>query len=178
MKKNSLAVKILLVINFSFLIGLVFFKFTPFGIIYNKTASIPLGIYWTVTSVPADSFREGDLIVFKYVPPDWARGRYLPEGAKLIKRIGAIPGESLTTSIADLKVFSCKKLSCRTIGLIKLKDKEGREVFPLKWDKFAIPSNFYYAQGDGEDSFDSKYYDLVAKQRILAKAYPLITWKN
>ena len=101
----------------------------PWRLTYNFTVSEPLGFY-AYRKIPAGQYvpKLGDLIVFSYSAPSWALGRYAPSGALFLKRVGAVPGETLILHDNGRAVAACSGQTCRELGVALERDSRGRSL--------------------------------------------------
>lgn len=137
----------------------------PWRFAYNGTASEPIGFY-AYHKLPAGAYRPrlGALVVTKYRQPAWARGRYMQDGALLIKRVGAVGGDIIHLSPDGRTVSACHlNEPCRVLGVALQRDSLGR-VLPLPpfLDGERVPAGYLYLYSNiVPNSFDSRYLGFV-----------------
>jgi len=143
-----------------------------FGFGLNRTASQSPGIY---IYFPINSpLKTGDLVDcdldFSQYSLKWIKQRcYLEKNRKLLKNIGAIPGDWLFTIYSD--IYVCKSShftkNCIILGSCMREDKNG---FPLScqvWHGKEIPNDYFYLKSNRVlNSFDSRYFGLVHIKNI------------
>jgi len=127
-------------------------------LIYNPSASVPVGFYWRVAGTP----RIGDLVSVPAViaAPDFARARgFTDRTDRFIKRIAATSGqvvcaEGNTISINGTRVPD--RLS---------HDEMGRPL-PIWSGCRTLKADEVFLLGDTLDSFDGRYWGPVSLQKV------------
>lgn len=149
--------------------GLGFASFThPVPLlVWNASASLPIGLYRTVPGTP----ERGDLVLAR--PPESAvlladRRHYLPAGVPLVKRIAAVGGDRVCTFAAS--VFIDGHLAARPLAA----DRAGR---PLpRWNGCRVlGDDELFLLADAADSFDSRYFGPVPTANIIGRLVALWT---
>lgn len=140
--------------------------------IWNASASVPVGLY---RLRPANQFQVTELVVVQ--PPEPLAtfldlNGYLPIGVPMLKRVLALPGQTvcrigLTISVDDI-----------AMGEARNRDGRGR---PLpKWQGCRVV-------GDGElflmnwqslDSLDGRYFGFLPASAVIGRALPVWTWEE
>ena len=108
----------------------------------------------------------GDVIIF--TPPD------NPEGDPFIKRIIALPGESV--EIKQGKVYIYKNGN-----VIELNEPHYIDPPRYTYDMYTVPENEYFVLGDNRNiAYDSHSWGTLPRQNIIGKAWlriwPLDEW--
>jgi len=141
----------------------------PPKLVWNASASVPIGLY---AVRPLDRLAVTELVVVK--PPEplaafLADGGYLGRGAPLLKRIAALPGQTVCREGAEVKVEGVTWAEARE------RDRTGRmlpawsgcrrlrdgEVFLLNWNE--------------PDSLDGRYFGPLPVSSLAGRAVPLWT---
>lgn len=152
---------------------LAYQSFLPVGITWNRSESLPVGLYWhkKLTTAPV----LGDVVCFPYKPPEWARSRvYFVEGTFLCKRVLGLPGDRIV-SIGDRREI-CRDDGCVDVGRVKARDSSGRPATAATLPD-VIPEGFaYLGIPEVPMSFDSRYLGLVALADIHRTIYPVWVW--
>jgi conjugative transfer signal peptidase TraF len=153
------------------LLGFVWAAIFPVSprFIWNASASVPIGLY---AIRPAGALHVTELVVVR--PPAALASfldqrRYLPKGVPMLKRILALPGQTVCRSDRTITVDgiaigealdrdrNARALptwhGCRVVG--------GHEVFLMNWQS--------------EDSFDGRYFGPLPANTITGWADPLWT---
>lgn len=140
--------------------------------IWNASASVPVGLY---RLRPANQFQVTELVAVQ--PPEPLAtfldlNGYLPIGVPMLKRVLALPGQTvcrigLTISVDDI-----------AMGEARNRDGRGR---PLpKWQGCRVV-------GDGElflmnwqslDSLDGRYFGFLPASAVIGRALPAWTWEE
>ena len=142
----------------------------PLRVVYNASASVPIGWYGVAEAEPVDV---GDLVIAR--PPIRAeillaeRG-YLAAGVPILKFVAARAGQRV----------------CRTGEVVTIDDLEVATARDRDGAGRALPRwNGCRELGEGEvfllntaapDSFDGRYFGPVSINSIIGKATPLWTW--
>lgn len=136
-------------------------------LVWNASASVPVGLYGTVSGEP----KLGDfalVLMPDSVAPMAAERGYLPIGVPLVKRIAGMEGNSVC-AVGSTVCVNGKKVAQQLE-----KDRAGR-VLP-HWRgcrRLAVGEVFLLA--DATDSFDSRYFGPVLRASIIKRLVPLWT---
>lgn len=145
----------------------------PWKLAFNRTESLPLGIYFSNSNVK--DFSRGSLACFTYHAPDWAKGRYLPEGSQICKEVVGLPGDQVEQTGRELFLLHNGKRE--SLGTMLPSDSQGRTVPLLEWGRKTIPAGqFYLGSTRVTKSFDSRYLGLINQRDITARIYPVLTF--
>lgn len=151
------------------LLGCVYvLKDLGYGLIVQKTPSMPEGIY---ISYPSSHYHIGDTVIFN-LPSKWmqyilARG-YLSQPEPLMKKILAEEGDKVCFYGDEVMINNHTILP-----LFKMDSKH--RLLPQrdirKDECFIVGKNEYFMAGDASiHSFDSRYFGLIFRSAIIAKA--------
>ena len=142
----------------------------PVRLVYNATASAPLG--WYVV-VPVQEAGVGD-VVLAHLPSSAARiadeRHYLPESVPILKRVGAVAGQRVCVRNRILRIDL--ELPVRLLE----RDGLGRPLTPwlgcrpLNFDELFLLSH------DSAASFDSRYFGPIPRRLVIGRAVALWTW--
>ncbi len=138
-------------------------------LIWNASASVPIGLY---AVHPARTLEVTELVVV-YPPNDLARflaeRRYLPEGVPMLKRVLALPGQ---TVCRDQRTITVDGIA---MGEALERDTRGRPL-PVWQGCQRIPDGQVFLMNwQSEDSFDGRYFGLLSRNTIVGRADPLWT---
>ena len=142
----------------------------PLRIVYNASASVPIG--WYVVAEP-EPVNVGELVVAR--PPIRAetllaeRG-YLAAGVPILKFVAARAGQQVCRTVDKVTIDGAAVASARD------RDSSGR---PLpRWDGCRVlgPGEVLLLNTAAPDSFDGRYFGPVSVTSIIGKATPLWTW--
>ncbi|PAQ05472.1 S26 family signal peptidase [Mesorhizobium temperatum] len=144
-----------------------FVKLSPW-LVWNASASAPVGLYRIAAGSPA----RGDLVLVR--PPksvaDLAAERgYLPRNVALVKRLAALPGEHVC-AFNDAIIIGGEIVARRLAT-----DTKGR---PLPWWNACRKlgrDEVFLLGSDKNRSFDSRYFGPVPAANIIGGLVPLWT---
>ncbi len=136
-------------------------------IIYNGSASAPLGFYQVLPAVP---IRRGELVLVK--TPEAVRilaaeRRYLPLGVNLVKRIVALHGDRICT------LHNVISVDGNAMARQLKTDSRGRPLPCWHGCRILGPDEVFLLMKDMPDSFDSRYFGPVPVSSIIGKLTPL-----
>jgi conjugative transfer signal peptidase TraF len=138
-------------------------------LIWNASASVPIGLY----AVHATGKLDVTELVVVRPPEDLARylaeRRYLPEGVPMLKRVLALPGQTVCRSDRTITVDGI------AMGDALERDTRGRPL-PVWQGCQRIPENRVFLMNwQSADSFDGRYFGLLSRATILGRADPVWT---
>lgn len=146
---------------------------------FNKTESLPLGIYVRIPNFilslqgrEPTTIKKGDYVVFE--PNEETKKlvierKYALAAELFLKKVGGRYGDSWTID-KDYNFY----LNGEYYGNVFLKDKFGNNM-PIKIGSFQINKDEFLPVGEAERSFDGRYTGVVKVSNIKAIAYPLFT---
>ncbi|MDO4689815.1 MAG: S26 family signal peptidase [Fusobacterium sp.] len=138
----------------------------------NVTESLPLGIY-KLTDI--EHIEIGDTVQFylneKELEILYSRG-YLPRFAKtLLKEVAADYSNRDEIEIKEDKFHKYLYVSGKNYGLIFNKDSKGRAIKEICLEELKPKNkNEYLLLSSHYKSYDSRYFGLISKDKILKKA--------
>lgn len=135
----------------------------PYKISVTLTPSLKHRIYW-LTRNP-DRVVRGDYVLFRHKELSDRMG--MKKSEDVMKILGCNEGDLLT-------VDTEKKFYCNGEYLVRAKDisLKGEPLLHFVFNG-TIPKDVMFVMGQHKDSYDSRYFGFVDKNRILAKAYPI-----
>ena len=142
----------------------------PLRIIYNASASVPIG--WYAVGEPAP-VNVGDLVVAR--PPLRAetllvaRG-YLAAGVPILKSVRAGAGQHVCRSADLVTIDGVAVASARD------RDRAGRPLPRWTGCRMLSLSEVFLLNAARPDSFDGRYFGPVSVTSIIGTATPLWTW--
>jgi len=137
-------------------------------LIWNASASAPVGLYWVSRTAPA----RGDLVLAE-LPLDVRRlaadRGYLPEDVPLVKRLAAIAGD-VVCAVGDAVFVNGRHIANR-----RERDPSGR-VLP-RWTgcRVLAADEVFLLMTSVSGSFDGRYFGPVWRARIIGRLVPLWT---
>ncbi|MFK0209154.1 S26 family signal peptidase [Agrobacterium sp. NPDC090283] len=138
-------------------------------LIWNASASVPVGLYWIVC---ADRLDVTDLAVV--MPPDDLASflderRYLPRGLPLLKRVLALSGTTVCRNGAEITAYGM------TYGQARERDGQGRPLPVWQGCRTLRAGEAFFMNWDAPDSFDSRYFGPLPLSTVVGRAIPLWT---
>jgi conjugative transfer signal peptidase TraF len=150
-------------------IALTAFIDVPTKLIWNASASVPLGLY---TITPIDRLNVGDRVAVD--PPEplarfLAERGYLPRGVPLLKTVTALPGQRVC------RIGSRIIIDGEAIGEARERDRLGRVLPVWQGCRHIGENEFFLMNASVSDSFDGRYFGPITATAIIGKAHPLWT---
>jgi conjugative transfer signal peptidase TraF len=142
----------------------------PTRLIYNASASVPIGWYSVDDAV---DLRVGDIVVAR--PPMRAerllieRG-YLAPNVPLLKRVAAEAGALVCRSNRMIVIGKT------VVGTAREADALGRPLPRWSGCRELRPGEVFLLNHDAPGSFDGRYFGPTSARDIIGKARPLWTW--
>lgn len=156
-------------------------------LIINMTPSLPLGIY-RLAPLPAH-LHDGDTIYF--CPPSASGSPAMRQAVKnhwllrydrspcpdhlapFLKRVAALPGQSVTLSMRGISIDG--KLLPKT--RIQPRSKTGGRIIHYPLGSYTVkPNTFWETDNSSRWAYDSRYYGPVPMGNLLNSAQPVLTW--
>ncbi|HVA14048.1 MAG TPA: S26 family signal peptidase, partial [Stellaceae bacterium] len=136
-------------------------------IIYNASASAPLGFYRVL---PAEMLRRGDVVLAR--TPDSVRRLaaergYLPATVPLVKRIAALDGDTVCARGRAITI------DARHVADRLATDHVGRPLPAWIGCTTLGPGEVFLLMAGVPDSFDGRYFGPVPASAIIGKLVPL-----
>lgn len=138
-------------------------------LVWNRTASLPLGVYVRTPSVRVS---EGALVALPVPPAVRALvhdRRYLPDGSFLIKPVVATAGDYVCTLTGILFING------EPFGSVVPRDSEGRDL-PVYRGCGALPAGQVFLASHHPQSFDSRSFGPVDVSALQGTVTPLWTY--
>jgi conjugative transfer signal peptidase TraF len=139
------------------------------ALIWNASASAPIGFY---AVAPADDLHVADLVVAQPPPAVAAfldaRG-YLPIGVPLLKRILALPGQTVCRFGLDIVAYGA------VVGQAQQRDRAGRLMPVWRGCRRIADGDAFLMNWDVPDSIDSRYFGPLPLSSIVGRALPVWT---
>lgn len=138
-------------------------------LVWNASASVPIGLYKVS---PAAHLSVTDLVVA--LPPTplatmLADEGYLPRGLPLIKRVLALPGQTVCRTGVFVTVDGI------VMGSAREKDRNGRKLPVWQGCRVVAPEHVFLMNWDEPSSFDGRYFGMLPIHAVLGRAEPLWT---
>ncbi len=140
--------------------------------IWNASASVPIGLY---AVHPARTLSVTELVVVR-PPRDLAQfladRRYLPTGVPMLKRVLALPGQTVCRTARTITVDGI------AMGEALERDSHGRPLPDWQGCQRISDGQVFLMNWQSEDSFDSRYFGPLSRTTIVGRADPLWTQED
>lgn len=141
----------------------------PIRLIWNASASVPIGFYTIDFEGP---FEVTDLVAVDVPEPLAAfladRG-YLPRGVPLLKRILGVSGQRVCRSNLTITVDGIEA------GAALERDRAGRDLPVWQGCRRIASGEVFLMNRQVRDSLDGRYFGLLSTSQIIGRAVPLWT---
>ena len=150
-------------------LGTTAFVDPPKTLIWNASASAPIGFY---AIQPMDDLEVTDLVAVT-APPLIAefmadRG-YLPMGVPMMKRVLALPGQTICRDGLDIIAYGS------TIGHARERDNAGRKMPVWQGCRRIDDDELFFMNFDVPDSVDGRYFGPFPRRFVIGRALPVWT---
>ncbi|RXH41561.1 S26 family signal peptidase [Bradyrhizobium zhanjiangense] len=140
--------------------------------IWNASASVPIGLY---RLRPTAQFQVTELVAVQ--PPEPLAtfldlNGYLPVGVPMLKRILALPGQTvcrigLTISVDDV-----------AMGEARDRDRRGRPLPSWEGCRVVGEGELFLMNWQSDDSLDGRYFGFFPASAVIGRALPVWTWEE
>jgi conjugative transfer signal peptidase TraF len=134
----------------------------PIKLVYNGSASAPLGFYW----VDQKPIKQNDFVLIslpKHLQDLVERRHYLPPNVPLIKRVESVVGDVICRKNLDITINGV------TVAAAKIADRMGRGM-PVWKGCYVLSENQVFLLQDHPLSFDGRYFGPMNRSLILGRA--------
>jgi conjugative transfer signal peptidase TraF len=141
-------------------------------LLWNASASVPIGLY---NVRPTTRLIVSELVVA--MPPAplaklLAEGGYLPRNVPLIKRIAALPGQTVCRDNFVITVQGIDR------GAARKRDHRGRPLPVWQGCRVIAEGDVFLMNWDEPASFDGRDFGSIPTSSILGRAEPLWTFEE
>ena len=140
--------------------------------IWNASASVPIGLYGLR---PAKRFLVTELVAVQ--PPEPLAtfldfNGYLPLGVPMLKRVLALPGQTVCRSGPAISVDD--------IAVGEARDRDGRGRPLPKWQGCRVVGDgeLFLMNWQSDDSLDGRYFGFLPASSVIGRAMPVWTWEE
>lgn len=138
-------------------------------LLWNASESVPVGLY---RLHPADGLAVSDLVVVS--PPEplatfLADGHYLPRGIPLLKRVLALPGQTVCRNHLAITVDKIE------LGAAREHDSRSRPLPVWQGCHVVADGEVFLMNWQSADSLDGRYFGVLPASAIVGRAEPLWT---
>jgi conjugative transfer signal peptidase TraF len=139
----------------------------PPWLIWNASASVPIGLYAVETIIDVQT---GDLVVVR--PPEplarfLADGGYLPRGVPLLKHVAAVAGQTVCRIGRSVTVDAIE------MGDARERDRRGRALPVWEGCRVIRRDEVFLMNSQSADSLDGRYFGPLPAASIVGRAIPL-----
>ena len=139
-------------------------------LLWNASASVPIGLYAVRRAPP---LHVDELVVVQPPAPLaqlFAARRYLPLGVPLVKRILALPGQTVCRTRRAIVVDGI------TVGEALERDRLGRALPDWQGCRALTPGEVFVMNTVPPDSLDGRYFGPLPLTTIIGRADPIWTY--
>ncbi|RXH24233.1 conjugal transfer protein TraF [Bradyrhizobium nanningense] len=150
------------------LIGTIILEPLP-PYIWNASASVPIGLY---RLRPADQFQVTELVAVQ--PPEPLAtfldlNGYLPLGVPMLKRVLALPGQSVCRTGPTILVDDI------AVGEARGRDGRGRPLPKWQGCRVVGDGELFLMNWQSDDSLDGRYFGFLPASSVIGRAIPVWT---
>ena len=137
--------------------------------LWNASESVPIGLY---RLHPAGGLAVTDLVAV--LPPEplatiLADGQYLPRGVPLLKRVLALPGQTVCREELTITIDKIE------MGVARAHDSRGRPLPIWQGCREIADGEVFLMNWQSADSLDGRYFGVLPTSAIIGRAKPLWT---
>jgi conjugative transfer signal peptidase TraF len=137
--------------------------------IWNASESVPIGLY---RLQPTGRLFVTELVAVE--PPEplaifLENGRYLPRGVPLLKRVLALPGQTICRDGPIIMVDKTR------VGEAREHDSRGRPLPIWQGCRVVADGEVFLMNWQSADSLDGRYFGVLATSAIIGRAEPFCT---
>jgi conjugative transfer signal peptidase TraF len=141
---------------------------TPFYI-WNGSNSVPTGLY---RLQPAGRLVVTELVAIR--PPEplatfLQRNEYLPRRVPMLKRVAALPGQTVCRQGLRISVDAIE------MGSAKTRDGRGRQLPYWQGCRVVGADELFLMNWQSEESLDGRYFGFLPRSSVIGKALPVWT---
>ena len=142
------------------------------SLVWNASESVPVGLYRVR---PAGKLTVTDLVVA--MPPEplatfLAEGDYLPRGVPIIKRLLALPGQTICRKGPVIVIDGIE------MGMAREFDSRGRPLPVWQDCRVIARGEVFLMNWDEPSSLDGRYFGALAASSIIGRAEPFWTFEE
>ncbi|WP_027519224.1 S26 family signal peptidase [Bradyrhizobium sp. WSM1417] len=140
--------------------------------IWNASASVPIGLY---RLRPAKRFQVTELVAVQ--PPELLAtfldlNGYLPVGIPMLKRVLALPGQTVCRSGLTISVDDI------VMGEARERDGRGRPLPKWQGCRVVGDGELFLMNWQSDDSLDGRYFGVLPASAVIGRALPVWTWEE
>ena len=137
--------------------------------VWNVSDSVPIGLY---RLRPTGRLAVTELVAVR--PPEptatfLADGNYLPRNVPMLKRVLALPGQTVCREHLTITVDGI------AMGVARERDSRGRSLPVWQGCRVVADGEVFLMNWQSADSFDGRYFGVLPTSAIIGRAEPLWT---
>jgi conjugative transfer signal peptidase TraF len=153
------------------LIAPVVLEITPLYV-WNASESVPLGLYHLR---PVDNLFVTELLAVR--PPEQLAtfldlNGYLPAGVPMLKRVLALPGQTVCRSGLTVSVDAIE------MGEARERDGRGRPLPKWQGCRVVGEGELFVMNWQSANSLDGRYFGFLPAPSVIGRAQPVWTWEE
>ena len=140
--------------------------------VWNASESVPIGLY---RLQPADNLFVTELVAVQ--PPEPLAtfldlNGYLPAGVPMLKRVLALPGQTVCRSALSVSVDA--------IEMGEARERDGRGRTLPKWQGCRVvgEGELFVMNWQSTNSLDGRYFGFLPASAVVGRALPVWTWED
>jgi conjugative transfer signal peptidase TraF len=137
--------------------------------LWNASQSVPIGLY---RLRPAGRLAVTELVAVRPTEPTatfLADGNYLPRNVPMLKRVLALPGQTVCRENLTITVDQI------AMGVARERDTRGRPLPVWQGCRVVADGEVFLMNWQSADSLDGRYFGLLPANAILGRAEPVCT---
>lgn len=137
--------------------------------IWNASDSVPVGLY---RLQPSGELSVTDLVAVEALEPlatFLADGGYLPRGLPMLKRVLALPGQTVCRNTHTITVDEI------AMGDARDQDSRGRSLPAWAGCRVVAEDELFLMNWQSTSSFDGRYFGVTPRAAVIARALPVWT---
>jgi conjugative transfer signal peptidase TraF len=140
--------------------------------VWNASDSVPIGLY---RLRPADNLFVTELVAVQ--PPEPLAtfldlNGYLPAGVPMLKRVVALPGQTVCRSGLTVSVDAIE------MGEAQDRDSRGRPLPNWHGCRVVGEGELFVMNWQSTNSLDGRYFGFLPTSSIIGRVLPVWTWEN
>lgn len=143
----------------------------PTKLVWNASASVPIGLY---AIRPIERLEVGELVLARPSEPlaaFLADGGYVPLGVPLLKRIAALPGQTVCREERTVTVDGF------TLAVARERDRMGRPLPHWNGCRMLVDGEVFLLNRDEPSSLDGRYFGPLPASSIVGRASLIWAWE-
>lgn len=153
------------------LVGTIVVQPSPIYI-WNSSASVPVGLYRVR---PAGSHHVTELVAVRPPAPLASYldlNGYLPTGVPMLKRVLALPGQTVCRNGHTISVDGIE------MGEARERDGRGRPLPFWEGCDVVEDGRLFLMNWQAADSFDGRYFGMTPATAVIGRVLPVWTWED